>query len=187
GLPWWVEWARIRFPKAAYLHQPIDVGSGPAWLAVALVAGALAIAGLIATGRRAAALAAIALTTAAMTGLLVTRVVPVAAEIMQIPLRDLSMRAGRDAGADGAVAVYGLNKPSVVFYARRLVTVVGESQPEELAALLAQDRAWYVITKATWMDRLGRIASLYPIDARGGYALASNRPPRSRQEGAGAP
>ncbi|MBI3608455.1 MAG: glycosyltransferase family 39 protein, partial [Nitrospirae bacterium] len=101
GLPWWVEWARIRFPKAAYLHQPIDVGSGPAWLAVALVAGAVAIAGLIASGRRAAALAAIALTTAAMTGLLVTRVGPVAAEIMQIPLRDLSMRAGRDAGADG--------------------------------------------------------------------------------------
>ncbi len=187
GLPWWVEWARTRFPQAAYLHQPIDVGSGPAWLAASLVAGALSIAGLIATGRRTAALAAIALTTAAMTGLLATRVAPAAAEVIQIPLRDLSIRAGRDAGVDGSIAVYGLNKPSVVFYARRLVTVVGESQPEELAALLAQDRAWYVITKATWMDRLGRIASLYSIDARGGYVLASNRPPRSRQEGIGAP
>jgi 4-amino-4-deoxy-L-arabinose transferase-like glycosyltransferase len=180
GLPWWVEWARIRFPKAAYLHQPIDVGSGPAWLAVAAVGGALAIAGLMATGRRAAALAGIALTTAAMTVLLVTRVAPVAADVMQIPLRDLAIRAGRDAGADGAVAVYGLNKPSVVFYARRLVTVVGESRPEELVALLAQDRVWYVITKATWMDRLGRIASLHTLDARGGYVLASNRPPATR-------
>jgi hypothetical protein len=115
-----------------------------------------------------------------MTVLLVTRVAPVAADVMQIPLRDLAIRAGRDAGADGAVAVYGLNKPSVVFYARRLVTVVGESRPEELAALLAQDRAWYVITKAAWMDRLGRIASWHTLDARGGYVLASNRPPATR-------
>lgn len=176
GLPWWLEWARGRFPQAAYLQQPIAVGSGPAWLAAALVAGALAIGWLIAVGRRTAAIAAIALTTAVATGLLVGRVAPAAAEVMQIPLRDLSIRASREAGPDGVVAVYGLNKPSVVFYARRLVTVIGEGRPDELAALLARDRACYVITKAAWADRFRDLPSWRPIESRGGYVLASNRP-----------
>jgi 4-amino-4-deoxy-L-arabinose transferase-like glycosyltransferase len=179
GLPWWLEWARGRFPQAAYLQQPIAVGSGPAWLAAALVAGALAIGWLIAVGRRTAALAAIALTTAVATGLLVARVAPVAAEVMQIPLRDLSIRASREAGPDGVVAVYGLNKPSVVFYARRLVTVIGEGRPSALADLLARDRACYVITKAAWADRFRDVPSWRVLETRGGYVLASNRPATS--------
>ena len=179
GLPWWLEWARGRFPRAAYLQQPIAVGSGPAWLAAALVAGVLAIGGLIAVGRRTAAIAAIALTTAVATGLLVARVAPVAAEVMQIPLRDLSIRASREAGPDGVVAVYGLNKPSVVFYARRLVTVIGEGRPDALADLLARDRACYVITKAAWVDRFRDVPSWRVIETRGGYVLASNRPAAS--------
>lgn len=175
GLPWWLEWARGRFPRAAYLQQPIAVGSGPAWLAAVLVAGALAIGGLIAVGRRTAAIAAIALTTAVATGLLVARVAPVAAEVMQIPLRDLSIRASREAGPDGVVAVYGLNKPSVVFYARRLVTVIGEGRPDALADLLARDRVCYVITRAAWADRFRDVPSWRVVDSRGGYVLASNR------------
>ena len=152
GLPWWLEWARGRFPRAAYLQQPIAVG------------------------RRTAAIAAIALTTAVATGLLVARVAPVAAEVMQIPLRDLSIRASREAGPDGVVAVYGLNKPSVVFYARRLVTVIGEGRPDALADLLARDRACYVITKAAWADRFRDVPSWRVLETRGGYVLASNRP-----------
>jgi 4-amino-4-deoxy-L-arabinose transferase-like glycosyltransferase len=179
GLPWWLEWARGRFPKAAYLHQPIAVGSGPVWLAGTFVVGSLAIGTLIMLGRRIAAIGTIALTTAIATILLVTRVAPVAAELMQIPLRDLALRAGREAGSDGAIAVYGLNKPSVVFYARRLVTVIGESRPDELAALLAQDRTWYVVTKAVWLPRLHASPGVEVIETRGGYALASNRARRA--------
>jgi hypothetical protein len=74
------------------------------------------------------------------------------------------------------VAVYGLNKPSVVFYARRLVTVIGEGRPDALADLLARDRACYVITKAAWADRFRDLPSWRVIDSRGGYVLASNRP-----------
>jgi hypothetical protein len=73
--------------------------------------------------------------------------------------------------------VYGLNKPSVAFYAKRLVTVVGESRPEELGALIREDRAWFVITKARWLDRLDQLGPLHVIESRGGYVLASNRPP----------
>jgi hypothetical protein len=179
GLPWWLDWARGRFPKAAYLHQPIAVGSGPVWLAGTFVVGSLAIGTLIVLGRRIAAIGTIALTIAIATILLVTRVAPVAAELMQIPLRDLALRAGREAGSDGAIAVYGLNKPSVVFYARRLVTVIGESRPDELAALLAQDRTWYVVTKAVWLPRLHASPGVEVIETRGGYALASNRARRA--------
>jgi hypothetical protein len=52
--------------------------------------------------------------------------------------------------------------------------MIGESRPEEAAALLRQDRAWFVITKAAWLDRLGPV---HVVESRGGYVLASNRPP----------
>lgn len=176
GVPWWLEWARGRFPHVAYLQQPIDVGWGPAALAAVFAAGAVAGGGLMAVGRRAAALAAIALTTAGAVAVLLSAVAPTAAEIMQIPLRDLSIRAAREAGPDGAIVVYGLNKPSVVFYARRLVTVVAENRPDELAEMLRQDRTWIVVARASAMARLATTATLHVIESRGGYTLASNRP-----------
>ncbi len=176
GLPWWLELARERFPKVAYLRQPIAVGWGPAALGAICVVGALAIGWLGWRRRPVATIGAIAATTVLAGGVLLTTVAPVAALVMQVPLRDLSIRASREAGPEGGIAVYGLNKPSVPFYARRVVTVIGESRPEDLAALLAQDRAWLVITKAAWMDRLAGASAVYTREVRGGYVLASNRP-----------
>jgi 4-amino-4-deoxy-L-arabinose transferase-like glycosyltransferase len=177
GVPWWLEWARVRFPKAAYLHQPVDAGWGPAALGTVCLIGALAV-GWTAMRRRAVVLlGAIAATTVAAAIVLLTAVFPVAADVIQAPLRDLSILASRAAGPDGGIAVYGLNKPSVVFYAKRLVTVVAESRQEELGALIREDRAWFVITKAKWLDRLDRLGPVHVVESRGGYLLASNRPP----------
>jgi 4-amino-4-deoxy-L-arabinose transferase-like glycosyltransferase len=176
GFPWWLEWARERFPKAAYLRQPVDVGWGPGALGATFMVGALAIGWLARQRRPVATLAAIAATTVVASGVLLTAVAPAAAAVIQVPLRDLSARASREAGPDGGIAVYGLNKPSVVFYARRLVTVVGRTHPEELAGLLAQDRRWMVITKAEWIERLSGASPFHPLEVRGGYVLASNRP-----------
>lgn len=175
GLPWWLEWVRERFPKAAYLHQPIEVGWGPAALGTTVLVGAAAIAWLARQRRPAATIGAIAATTVLTVGVLLTAVAPVAASVIQVPLRDMAIRAGLEAGPDGGIAVYGLNKPSVVFYAKRVVTVVGESRPEELAALMAQDRKWMVITKSAWVERLNGVAGVYAIETRGGYVLVSNR------------
>lgn len=176
GVPWWLEWARVRFPKAAYLHQPVDAGWGPAALGAVCVIGAIAIAWTAIRRRPGAMIGAIAATTVAATIVLLTAVFPVAADVIQVPLRDLSIRASREAGPEGGIAVYGLNKPSVVFYAKRLVTVVGESRPEEVGALIRENRAWFVITKARWLDRLDQFGPVHVIESRGGYVLASNRP-----------
>ncbi len=176
GFPWWVEWARDRFPKAAYLSQPIDVGWGPGVLGATFLIGALAVGWLARQRRPVATITAIAATTVVASGVLLTAVAPVAAAVIQVPLRDLSVRASRDAGPDGGIAVYGLNKPSVVFYARRLVTMIGRSHPEDLADLLTQDRRWMVITKAEWVERLSEAAPFHALERRGGYVLASNRP-----------
>jgi hypothetical protein len=175
GFPWWLEWARDRFPKAAYLRQPIDVGWGPGALGATCLVGALAIAWLARQRRPVATIAAIAATTVAAVGVLLIAVAPVAAAVIQVPLRDLSVRASREAGPDGGIVVYGLNKPSVVFYARRLVTVVSQHRPEDLSGLLAQDRKWMVITKAEWIERLSGAAPFHALELRGGYVLASNR------------
>jgi len=174
GIPWWLDWARERFPGTPYLQQAIDVGAGPRWLAATCVVGALTIVGLAVMRRRAAAIGAVAMTTAVVTVVLLTHVAPVAASVMQTPLRDLSLRASRELTDDDVLAVYGLNKPSVAFYSRRLVTVVGESHFEEIAALFAQERRCYVITKAAWIDRWRDVPSFRVLEIRGGYLLASN-------------
>jgi hypothetical protein len=155
----------------------VDAGWGPAALGTVCLAGALAV-GWTAMRRRAVALlGAIAATTVAAAIVLLTAVFPVAAEVIQVPLRDLSILASRSAGPEGGIAVYGLNKPSVVFYAKRLVTVVAESRQEELGALIREDRTWFVITKAKWRDRLDGLGPVHVVESRGGYLLASNRPP----------
>ena len=63
-----------------------------------------------------------------------------------------------------------------MLFRSRLVTVIGEGRPDALAALLAGERACYVITKATWAERFRDLPSWRPIESRGGYVLASNRP-----------
>jgi len=119
----------------------------------------------------------------AMMGALVLAVViwiaPTVYEIQQGALREYAEDARRTLGPDDVLVVYGLNAPSVVFYANRPVRPLGASSPEELEQLrrlVASGQAVLVITRDAHASRLAVVSGLQRVKARGGYALYASVP-----------
>jgi 4-amino-4-deoxy-L-arabinose transferase-like glycosyltransferase len=120
---------------------------------------------------------------AAMMGALVLAgviwIAPTVYGIQQGALREYAEDARRTLGPDGALVAYGLNAPSVVFYANLPVTPLGASSPEdleELRRLVASGRAVLVITRGGTASRLAGLSGLQPVKSRGGYALYGSVP-----------
>jgi 4-amino-4-deoxy-L-arabinose transferase-like glycosyltransferase len=119
---------------------------------------------------------------ATMVGALVLTAVlwiaPTVYEIQQGALREYAQEARRTLGPEGALVAYGLNAPSVVFYAHRIVTPLGSSSPEDaerLRRLVASGRPVLVIARAAEASRLAEVPGLEPARSRGGYVLYGSR------------
>ena len=71
--------------------------------------------------------------------------------------------------------VYGLNAPSVVFYANRRVTSLGPDDLGKLAETVRRltdaGRPVVVITRSALAPRLAGVQGLSGVKSRGGYAL----------------
>jgi 4-amino-4-deoxy-L-arabinose transferase-like glycosyltransferase len=171
-VPWIFEWAR---PAARGVLDGVPPPTGLAWGLGGLVsAGTLA--GLTVNNRwRPAVLAGM------MVGLILTAgaVAPRAYAIIQGPLREFSDEVRRILGPDDPVLVYGLNAPSVVFYANRRVTPLGSEDLGKLAEAVRgirdAGRPAVVITRSALAPRLAEVQSLIRLRSRGGYALYVSR------------
>jgi 4-amino-4-deoxy-L-arabinose transferase-like glycosyltransferase len=147
---------------------PIGLGCG---LASLLLVGVTAA--LLARGQWRPALLA-----ATMTGLILVAagaVAPMTYTILQGALREFSADARRILGPDDPVVAYGLNAPSVVFYAERRVIAVGAGAPGEAGVIvrgvLATGRPAVVITRSILVPQLKDISGLRRQKTAGGYAL----------------
>ena len=102
-------------------------------------------------------------------------IAPQAYAIVQAPLRTYAETAARLLGPDDPVIMYGLNAPSVVFYAARRVVSFGPDDRAELADAIARmrdaQRPVVVITRAQHVRRIEDLPGLALRDAHGGYAL----------------
>jgi 4-amino-4-deoxy-L-arabinose transferase-like glycosyltransferase len=172
-------------PAAQGVLDGVGVPAGPVWgLAGLFVLGTAA--GLLSRPAwRPAVLGAMA------GGLVLTAVVwlaPTAYEVEQGALREYAEDARRTLGPEGVLVAYGLNAPSVVFYAHRPVTTVGPSSPEDaeqLRRLVGSGRPVLVIARAGQASRLAGVPGLEPVKSRGGYALYGSRRPTPGPGGGG--
>lgn len=179
-VPWVFEWAR---PAARGVLDGVSPPTDLAWgLGGLVLAGTLA--GLIAKGRwrpavLAAMMACLILTAAAAA--------PRAYAIVQGPLREFSEEARRILGPGDPVLVYGLNAPSVVFYANRRVTPLGSDDLGKLAEtvrrLTRAGRPVVVITRSALAPRLAGVQGLSGVKSRGGYALYTSPEAGAAQSG----
>jgi hypothetical protein len=116
-----------------------------------------------------------------MAGLLLAAAVLVAPRvyaIVQGPLRQFAEEAQALLPPDDRVLVYGLNAPTIVFYADRRVLPLGSGDPgglEAVAGVAAAGRPVAVITRQSLAPRLRTIPTLAPRMARGGYVLLVSR------------
>ncbi len=116
-----------------------------------------------------------------VTYILLTQIVPLADRYLQSPLKDYAKIAGTQLERnEGSLIVYGLNKPSIVFYARRPAIVLSSNQKDRLTEAITSSKMFYIITKGPYIDGLLSNQDIYLIDQRDGYALLSNHPPQAR-------
>ncbi|MEI8191506.1 MAG: glycosyltransferase family 39 protein [candidate division NC10 bacterium] len=179
-VPWIFEWAR---PAARGVLDGVPPPASLAWgLGGLVLAGTLA--GLIAKGRRQPAVLA-----AMMAGLILTAAAaaPRAYAIVQGPLREFSEEARQILGPGDPVLVYGLNAPSVVFYANRRVTPLGSDDLGKLAETVRRltdaGRPVVVITRSALAPRLAGVQGLSGVKSRGGYALYVSQDSRAARSG----
>jgi 4-amino-4-deoxy-L-arabinose transferase-like glycosyltransferase len=104
-------------------------------------------------------------------------VAPIAYAILQGPLREFSEDARRILAPGDPLVAYGLNAPTIVFYADRPVTPLGPASPDStdrLRRLGEAGRPVVVISRSAYAPRLDRVPGLFRLKARGGYALYSS-------------
>jgi 4-amino-4-deoxy-L-arabinose transferase-like glycosyltransferase len=157
-------------PLARGVLDEVVLSPGVAWW----------LAGILAVGTMSALIArgTWRLTTlAAMMGLVIltaeAAVAPQAYAILQGPLREFAEDARRILGLRGTLLVYGLNAPSIVFYAGLRVTPLGAAAEsrEHIRRLVETELPVVVITRNAHASRLNGVPGLFRLKSRGGYAI----------------
>ena len=177
-VPWILEAVR---PRAGGILNGVSAPVGLAcWLAGLAGIGTAGSLLMREPPRRAAILAAM------MSLLIFTAegmVVPRVYAIVQGPLREFSTDARRILGGQGTLVVYGLNSPSVVFYANHRVTSFGAGPDgaDRIRRLVDGGRPLLVITRIAHAPTLDEVSGLYRMKARGGYAMYSSSAVQRRQ------
>jgi 4-amino-4-deoxy-L-arabinose transferase-like glycosyltransferase len=162
---------RLR-PVARGILDGVVPPTGISWgMAALLLAGVAA--SLLATGYWRATVLCVM-----MSGVILVAVwaaAPRAYVILQAPLREFADDARGMLRPGDPVVLYGLNAPSVVFYADRPVKSIGRDAPGELEAMLRalsdSGGQAVVITRTSLTPRLNTIQGLVLRTSRGGYTL----------------
>jgi hypothetical protein len=180
AVPWILDALR---PRTGGLLDGVAAPVGVAWWLAGLVAVGTA-AGLLAKGSRRAAFLA------AMMSLLIFTaegaVAPRVYAVVQGPLREFAGDARQILGGQGTLVVYGLNAPTIVFYANHPATSLGAGSPdgmERIRQLLEAGRPLVIITRILHLSRLDAVPGLFRLKARGGYAIYSSAGPAEGRPG----
>ena len=167
-----------RLPK--FLDGPLEGLSALYIMAGALMIGTILSLLMLWKRRKVLAFGVMAFMMIFVAYILLARIVPVADQNLQSALKDFAKTAGAGLEtAEGDLIVYGLNKPSIVFYARRPVIVLSSNQGERLNEVMTSSKRFYLITKGSDIEGLLSRPDLYLIDQKRGYALLSNQPPQA--------
>ena len=162
---------RLR-PAARGVLDGVAPPSGMAWGLAALLLGGVA-ASLAARGRWRPILLAVTMSSLILTAALV--VAPTAYRIVQGSLREFAEEARGIVRPGDPVLVYGLNAPSVVFYAHRRVRPIGAGAPGEVESAVRElreaGRSAALITRSVLTPQLKDAAGLTLRKSAGGYAL----------------
>jgi len=170
-VPWILDAVR---PRAGGILDGVAAPVGLAWWLAGLVALGTAGSLLVRKPWRPAILAA-------MMGLLILTaegmVAPQVYAVIQGPLREFVEDARQILEGQGTLVAYGLNAPSIVFYAGRPVIPLGPGSPDgadQVRRLVEAGRPLVVITRIVHAPQLDAVPGLFRLKARGGYAIYSS-------------
>ena len=148
-------------------------------IAAELLLGMTAAALFLRSFQKERAFATMVATMVLFTATLLATIIPTVGEVVQGPLHDYAKKAGAQLRGEEKLVVYGINKPSVVFYARHSAITFIRDEPQTFEALkkiLAAPERSFIITKSKLVPELQKEPTFVLLDQRGPYAFGSNRP-----------
>lgn len=175
SVPRGIEWARMNYGASApFLFQPIELGTVLMILAFILLIGAITFHALYQLTSRWMAFMVLVLTMGSFVFVLLFELVPSVSGYIQTPLRDLARQTGGWIHPDEPLVLFGLKKPSVLFYARRGATLIKSNQEESLREFLTADRRAVVLSDIHSLPVLNTMPHLFIREEKGGYVLATS-------------
>ncbi|MCC7202194.1 MAG: phosphatase PAP2 family protein [Nitrospirae bacterium] len=155
---------------------PVELGNGFYYIAAVIIAGMSISLLALWRERRGVAIGILTGMAAVVSCILFSSVIPLADKHLQSTLRDFSRIASAQMDAHDKLVVFGLNKPSILFYAQRPATIMLSRERDKLTEMIeSQDRV-FIISKTSAIEDLSGHPHLYVQYEKGGYTLATNRP-----------
>jgi 4-amino-4-deoxy-L-arabinose transferase-like glycosyltransferase len=174
-VPSGIEWARIKYAASApFLVQPIELNGILMVLSMTLLVGVMTFLAFYQLARRWAAFMILVLTMGLFVFLLMFKLIPSVSGYIQKPLRDLAVQSGGWIHREEPLVLFGLKKPSVLFYTRRGAIFLKANQENSLRDFLSANPRAVVLSPIQLAPVLSTLPPLVIREERGGYVLATS-------------
>jgi len=169
-----IEWARMHYASSApFLVQVIELNGILMVMATVLLAGALTFHVFYQFMKRWTAFMVLVLTMGVFVFVLLFQLIPNVSGYIQRPLVDLARQTNGWVHPDEFLVLFGLKKPSVLFYARRGAVFFKSNQTDALREFLVAKRRVVVLSPVQLLPVLGTVPYLVIREEAGGYVLAT--------------
>lgn len=155
---------------------PVEWGYGLYYIAGVIASAAVLFLLALWRNRKGLAFGIMAGMVTVVSCILFTFVSPVADKYLQSTLRDFSRIASAQMGIEDKLVVYGLNKPSILFYAQRPATILSSKDRDKLTEVLESPERAFIISKTSGIESFTGHSDLYVLYEKRGYTLAANKP-----------
>ena len=175
SIPQGIEWARVKYGALApFLAQPIDLNGVLMIMAAVPLIGVMTYYALLRLTRPWAGFMLLILMMGVFVFVLLFDFIPSVSSYVQMPLRNLTQETRGWIRPDESLVVFGLKKPSILFYARRGAVIFKSNQEEDLRRFLSVNGHAAVLSQIHLVPVLETIPQLTIRSEEGGYVLARN-------------
>jgi len=176
ALPFATSHLQSSLPSILFLAGPSDLGTVPFLLAVTTSVSTAGFFVLLRRDRWMEGLGLIIAGAVFCSCVSFEALLPRVGSYLQEPLRLLAQSASERLEPRAPLIVFGLNKPSLLFYAKRPAIIIDAADSPKLREYLSQRQRRLVVTSASLTNRFPNDIPLYPIERRGNYIMLSNTP-----------
>jgi len=160
-----------------FIEGPVEIRWGFYLLGGGIIAGILLFLIMLWRGYRTLSFVALVFMMIFTTYVIFAHIVPLAERHLQSPLKEFAIIAGAELEKGGGeLVIYGLNKPSIVFYARHPAHILTSKEEDRLVEFENSAERVFIISRGTYAESLLDHSNFTLIGRRGYYALLTNRP-----------
>jgi 4-amino-4-deoxy-L-arabinose transferase-like glycosyltransferase len=175
SIPQGIEWARVKYGALApFLVQPIELNGVLMIMAAVPLIGVMTYYSMLWLTKPWAGFMVLVLMMGVFVFVLLFDFIPAVSSYIQKPLRNLAQESRGWIRPEEPLVVFGLKKPSILFYARRSAVIFKSNQEEDLRRFLLLKGHAVVLSQIHLLPVLETIPQLTIRSEEGGYVLATN-------------